>query len=499
MFQPSLDDHTLLALLELALLDALPEVVIHEKGTFQHGFFLAVSDEERTPQEIFLALEPSFLRLLAEQPNLQVMEMVPESANALWDQVYPGEEPPHWEESEEGLVTLIRHQQRLITTSSPDLTKSLNGLLAKLLPPQQVGDLWIFSGVAGRSAELLQKKSAYFLSERPTSYMTIGAAMQLWQEGAPTQLLPKGYKLMRRLERAIEESLHSPFHWVQGWSTEELQKAPFAGGYQWGIKEFFQKEGFYLPHLSQYAQADLFFEAGEAVNQLISCLQFNREITKIFGLGRRFYLRVGKRKKKSSGGQLSEEKVFQKVLDELGESYEQQDYPYRMHPRVDVYLVDRLHREWPLATLSAKGLCEDKSKLHFQHTLVHGIEQLMFIGLEHCQGNLPFALLPEHLRLIPVRETNLDWVQAAEKELRQYGIQASIDLNFQRLQNRVLAAEKHRVPFVAIVGDKEQSKDLVALRPTKGKKTFFTSVKGAAEKIYKMLESKNPEKQERKL
>lgn len=93
-----------------------------------------------------------------------------------------------------------------------------------------------------------------------------------------------------------------------------------------------------------------------------------------------------------------------------------------------------------------------------------------FIGflIEHFGGNFPLWLSPEQIRIIPVSEIHSEYARQVYEELKAIGIRVVLDDSNESLGKRIRNAKTDRLPYFAVVGDKEVTAKNVTLESRKG-------------------------------
>ena len=84
--------------------------------------------------------------------------------------------------------------------------------------------------------------------------------------------------------------------------------------------------------------------------------------------------------------------------------------------------------------------------------------------MEHFAGALPLWLAPTQVSVIPVSEKAAEYASIVVDVLRQTGIRASIDLRNERLQKKIRDAEVQKIPYMVVIGEKEESVGMVSVR-----------------------------------
>ena len=83
--------------------------------------------------------------------------------------------------------------------------------------------------------------------------------------------------------------------------------------------------------------------------------------------------------------------------------------------------------------------------------------------MEHYAGAFPAWLAPEQVRVLSISEKYADYAAKIEKELRAKGIRVSSDLDASPIGAKVKAAGLLRIPYLLVVGEKEQADGTVAV------------------------------------
>jgi threonyl-tRNA synthetase len=96
--------------------------------------------------------------------------------------------------------------------------------------------------------------------------------------------------------------------------------------------------------------------------------------------------------------------------------------------------------------------------------LLGSIERFMGILLEHYGGNLPTWLAPVQALVIPIADRHAAYGNEVLGALRQAGIRAEIDDRGESMGRRIRDGQLQKVPYLLVVGDKEQESREVAVR-----------------------------------
>jgi threonyl-tRNA synthetase len=137
-------------------------------------------------------------------------------------------------------------------------------------------------------------------------------------------------------------------------------------------------------------------------------------------------------------------------------------------PKIDFMAKDSIGRVWQVATIqldfnqprnfgltctNEKGEKEPVLMIHC--AIMGAIERFMAVMIEHCAGLFPTWLAPEQLALLPVGERHLDASAALRARFEAEGLRAWLDESADSVGKKVRNAEKMRIPYGLVLGDKE--------------------------------------------
>lgn len=98
------------------------------------------------------------------------------------------------------------------------------------------------------------------------------------------------------------------------------------------------------------------------------------------------------------------------------------------------------------------------------NALVGSPERFFGILIEHYAGAFPLWLAPIQVRILPVSEKNAGYAESVRAALHAAGIRAEVDGSDETLNKKIRAAEMEKIPYSAIVGEREANAKTVAVR-----------------------------------
>lgn len=144
-------------------------------------------------------------------------------------------------------------------------------------------------------------------------------------------------------------------------------------------------------------------------------------------------------------------------------------------PKIDIKVKDSFSREWQLTTIQLDfnlpkkfnldyidSSGEQKAPIMIHRAFFGSIERFIGVLIEHYKGNFPFWLAPEQIRLLPVSEKFNEYAKSVAVTLQGYRL--TIDDGSERLGYKIRRAELDKVPYMLILGEKEQSTNTVSVR-----------------------------------
>jgi threonyl-tRNA synthetase len=151
-------------------------------------------------------------------------------------------------------------------------------------------------------------------------------------------------------------------------------------------------------------------------------------------------------------------------------------------PKVDFIVKDCIGREWQLGTVQLDYNLPNRFELEFigpdnkahRPVMIHraplgSMERFTGILIEHFAGAFPLWLAPEQVRVLTVSEKFNDYAFKVETELKAHDFRVTADVRPEKIGFKIREAQLEKIPYMLVVGDKEQQAGNVAVRQrTKG-------------------------------
>ncbi|WKN30514.1 threonine--tRNA ligase [Porifericola rhodea] len=146
-------------------------------------------------------------------------------------------------------------------------------------------------------------------------------------------------------------------------------------------------------------------------------------------------------------------------------------------PKLDFMVKDALGRQWQLGTIQVDYNLPERFDLTYigadnqkhRPVMIHrapfgSMERFVAILLEHTGGNLPLWLAPEQVSILPISEKYAEYADQVLLALAEHDIRGIIDHRDEKIGRKIRDAEVNKIPYMLIVGEKEQEEQAVSAR-----------------------------------
>ncbi|MCF6351055.1 MAG: threonine--tRNA ligase [Flavobacteriaceae bacterium] len=146
-------------------------------------------------------------------------------------------------------------------------------------------------------------------------------------------------------------------------------------------------------------------------------------------------------------------------------------------PKLDFMVKDVLGRSWQLGTIQVDYNLPERFNLSYKgsdnqlHTpvMIHrapfgSMERFIAILLEHTGGNFPLWLMPEQVILLPISEKYEIYTKKVLNLLENSEIRALVDDRNEKIGRKIRDAEMSKIPFMLIIGEKEENNGVISVR-----------------------------------
>ncbi|WP_297242430.1 threonine--tRNA ligase [uncultured Prevotella sp.] len=165
-------------------------------------------------------------------------------------------------------------------------------------------------------------------------------------------------------------------------------------------------------------------------------------------------------------------------------------------PKLDFMVKDAIGRKWQLGTIQVDYNLPERFKLEYTAednskqtpVMIHrapfgSLERFTAVLIEHTAGHFPLWLTPDQVAILPISEKYNEYAQQLAKYFDSVGVRAKIDDRNEKIGRKIRDNEMKRIPYMLVVGEKEQADGTVAVRKQGGGDQGIMSKEDFAKKI----------------
>ncbi len=225
--------------------------------------------------------------------------------------------------------------------------------------------------------------------------------------------------------------------------------------------------------------AHIFMTEDQILDEVMGVIDFVDSMYSTFGL--EYAVELSTRPEKYIGT----EEMWEAATDSLRQALEQKGVVFKINqgegafygPKIDFHVRDCLKRSWQCATIQLDFAMPEKFELEYIgqdgqahrpvmiHRVIYGaIERFLAILIEHFGGAFPVWLAPVQVVVIPVADAFADYATRVRQRLFDLGLRVELDLSDETMQYKIRQAQTQQVPYMLVVGKREQAAGTVAVR-----------------------------------
>lgn len=228
--------------------------------------------------------------------------------------------------------------------------------------------------------------------------------------------------------------------------------------------------------------AHIFMTQDQMKDEVIKCMAMYKKMYGVFGL--EYHVELSTRPENSMGS----DELWEISTNALREAIEKTGVPYQINegdgafygPKLDFHVQDSLGRTWQCGTIQMDmqlperfdvnyiGEDGEKHRAVMLHRAGYGsLERFIGILIEHFAGAFPTWIAPVQVKVIPVTEKHMDYAKSVAKTLSESNIRVELEEANETLGYKIRKAQMEKVPYMLIVGDKEEKSHTVSIRSRK--------------------------------
>jgi threonyl-tRNA synthetase len=230
--------------------------------------------------------------------------------------------------------------------------------------------------------------------------------------------------------------------------------------------------------------AHIFYLPEQLRPEIKSVIDFVFDTMKVFGFNE-VSIELSTRPEKYIGS----EEDWQRATEALEGALKEKNLKYDINigegafygPKIDIKLKDALKRSWQCATIQCDFALPKRFNLSYidsegkerqpimlHRVLLGSLERFIGALLEHYNAELPLWLAPTQVLIIPIKPSVQEYAMKIKKTLEDNSIRLDYDDRNETLDKRIRNAELNKIPYLAVVGEREAKSGGVSVRK-KGK------------------------------
>ena len=172
------------------------------------------------------------------------------------------------------------------------------------------------------------------------------------------------------------------------------------------------------------------------------------------------------------------ENQLREILKELNiEFYEAEGEAAFYGPKIDIQIQTALGHDVTIPTCQLDFALPERFELTYIgedgeehrpvviHRAILGTsDRFISFLIEETKGNLPFWLCPKQVKILPIADRHMDYANKVKEELQKHNLRVEVDSRSEKIGYKIREAQLSKVPYMLIVGDKEQESNTVGVR-----------------------------------
>ena len=229
--------------------------------------------------------------------------------------------------------------------------------------------------------------------------------------------------------------------------------------------------------------AHIFCTHEQVEDEIIKVIRFAIMMWKAFGFeDLKFYLSTKPEKA------VGDESLWHKAEESLKKALEHENLDYELDegggafygPKIDIKVRDALKREWQMSTIQFDFNLPERFDMNYigedghehrpfmvHRALLGSIERFFGVLIEHFGGAFPVWLAPVQVAVIPVSQHFFDYARKVTDVLKKHEIKVELDERNEKIGYKIRDWETQKVPYMLILGEKEQSAGNISVRKHK--------------------------------
>ncbi len=188
--------------------------------------------------------------------------------------------------------------------------------------------------------------------------------------------------------------------------------------------------------------------------------------------------------------------IWDKAENALKEALEYKGLEYQIDPgegvfygpKIDLKIKDVLGRFWQCSTIQVDFNIPERFNITYvgednkfyrpimiHRALLGSLERFLGVLIENYAGAFPFWIAPVQIKVLTLTDRNISYAQKIVQIFKEEGFRVETDFRNEKLNYKIRIAQQEKVPYMVILGDKEEKENVISVRTRKGE--IFNQVK----------------------
>lgn len=251
--------------------------------------------------------------------------------------------------------------------------------------------------------------------------------------------------------------------------------------------------------------AHIFMTEEQIKDEISGVIRLIDSVYSLFGF--KYHIELSTRPEDSMGS----DEAWEIATNGLRDALEENKIPYTVNegdgafygPKIDFHLEDSIGRTWQCGTIQLDMQMPERFELEYtaadgskkRPVMIHrvcfgSIERFIGILIEHFAGQFPTWLAPVQVKVLPISEKFADYANQVSKELDEAGIRVQVDHRAEKIGYKIREARNERVPYIIVVGEKDQEANKVSLRSRKNGEEGQVDLKDVIARLQKEIQTR---------
>jgi threonyl-tRNA synthetase len=409
---------------------------------------------------------------------------------------------------------IVEHLKKLEEQEARD-HRRLNKQLNLYIAPEEIGGgLIIYGPKAGRIRAVIEEfwRQEHFANGYELLYSPHIGLSKLWEISGHLGFYKENMYSPIDIEgqQYYLKPMNCPFHILEYKSQVRSYRDLPLRWAELGTVYRYERSGVLLGLMRTrgFTQDDahIFCTPEQVEAEIAEVYRFSIHMWKAFGF-EKYKVYLSTRPSKAIGTEeqwRQAEEALRKVLNEQGINFETDEGGGAFYgPKIDIKIEDTLGREWQMTTIQFDFNLPERFDMVYmgkdgqehQPYMIHRAllgawERFFGLLIEHYAGAFPVWLAPVQVMIIPVADRHLDYAGKIEVALKNENIRVKIDDRSERINLKIRQAQLDKVPYMLVVGDKEESSETVSVRLRNGEQLPSQSPSSFIETVRKAIINK---------